>query len=71
MSRRAAKAKTDMQMLSRESVGLNETLEHLERALAVETPPPQTDLQKLYSASGVELPGVALRRFEDVAFAAQ
>jgi uncharacterized protein YydD (DUF2326 family) len=66
LSRRAAKAKSDMQALSRESVGFHETLEHLERALAVETPPAQADLQKLYVASGIELPGIALRRFEEV-----
>jgi uncharacterized protein YydD (DUF2326 family) len=66
LSRRAAKAKTDMQALGRQSVGLHETLEHLERALAVETPPAQADLQKLYAASGIELPGIALRRFDEV-----
>jgi uncharacterized protein YydD (DUF2326 family) len=66
LSRRAAKAKNDMQALGRESVGLHETLEHLERALAVETPPSQSDLQKLYAATGIELPGLALRRFEEV-----
>ena len=66
LSRRAAKAKTDMQALGRESVGLHETLDHLERALVVETPPAQADLQKLYAASGIELPGVALRRFNEV-----
>jgi uncharacterized protein YydD (DUF2326 family) len=66
LSRRAAKAKADMQALGRESVGLHETLEHLERALAVETPPAHADLQKLYAASGIELPGVALRRFDQV-----
>ena len=66
LSRRAARAKTDMQALGREAVGLHETLEHLERALAVETPPSQADLQTVYAASGVELPGIALRRFEEV-----
>jgi len=34
LSRRAAKAKTDMQAVSRDSVSRHETLEHLERALA-------------------------------------
>lgn len=64
--RRAAKTKSDMQALGRESVGLHETLEHLERALAVETPPAQADLQKVYAASGIELPSIALRRFDEV-----
>jgi uncharacterized protein YydD (DUF2326 family) len=66
LSRRAARAKTDMQALSRDSVSRHETLEHLERALAVEAPPSNADLERLYSASGIELPGVALRRFEEV-----
>jgi uncharacterized protein YydD (DUF2326 family) len=66
LARRAAIAKTDMQSIGRDAVSLGETLEHLERALAVERPPERTDLQRLYEAAGIELPGVALRRFEDV-----
>jgi len=38
----------------------------LEQALAVEMPPERADLQLMYSAVGVELPGIALRRFEEV-----
>lgn len=66
LSRRAARAKTEMQALGRESVGLHETLEHLELALAVETPPSQADLHAVYAAAGIELPSLALRRFEEV-----
>lgn len=66
LSKRAAKAKTEMQELSRESTGLQETLQHLEQALADERAPGRNDLQKLYAATGVELPGVALRRFAEV-----
>jgi len=66
LSRRAARARTEMQTLSREAVSLQETIQHLEQALAVETPPERTDLQQMYDAVGVELPGVALRRFEEV-----
>ena len=66
LSRRAARAKAEMQSLSREWLGLHETLEHLERALAVENPPTQADLQAVYAATEVELPSVALRRFEEV-----
>ena len=67
LSRRAAAAKTEMQNLTRASVALNETLEHLERALDAEKAPERSDLQRLYAAAGVELPGVAMRRFEEVA----
>ncbi|WP_256750496.1 ABC-three component system protein [Mesorhizobium sp. Mes31] len=66
LSRRAAKVKSDMQGIGREAVSLHETREHLERALAFESPPDPADLQKLYAASGIELPGVALRRFDEV-----
>jgi uncharacterized protein YydD (DUF2326 family) len=41
-------------------------LEHLERALAVERAPDHADLQRVYAASGIELPGAALRRFDEV-----
>jgi len=58
--------KTEFQALGREAVSLNETLQHLELALASEKPPEKADLQKLYAAAGVELPGIALRRFEEV-----
>jgi uncharacterized protein YydD (DUF2326 family) len=66
LSRRAAKAKTEMQSIGRDIVSLNESLQHLESSLKAEQPPSKSDLEKLYSAVGVELPGVALRRFEDV-----
>ncbi|MHB8270947.1 ABC-three component system protein [Bradyrhizobium sp.] len=66
LSQRAARAKTGMQAAGREAVSLQETIQHLEQALAVETPPERTDLQQMYDAVGVELPGVALRRFEEV-----
>ena len=66
LSQRAARAKTDMQTYSREAVSLNETVQHLEQALAVEKPPEPADLESLYTAAGIELPGIALRRFDDV-----
>ena len=66
LSSRAARTKTEMQSISYEAVTLGETLDHLESALEAERPPARSDLQSLYAAAGVELPGVALRRFEDV-----
>jgi uncharacterized protein YydD (DUF2326 family) len=66
LSQRAARAKSGMQTAGREAVSLEETVQHLEQALAVEMPPQRTDLQQMYDAVGVELPGVALRRFEEV-----
>jgi len=62
----AAKAKTAMQLLSRETVGLRETLNHLEESFSAETPQDSTVLKKIYSSAGVELPGVALKRLDEV-----
>lgn len=66
LSRRAARAKTEMQSTGREIIQLSETLQHLENALAEETPPERSDLHQLYAAAGVELPSLALRRFDEV-----
>lgn len=66
LSKRAGQIKTEMQTLNRQSVTLNETLEHLEEALRSERAPQRSDIQQLYAAAGIDLPGVALRRFEDV-----
>jgi uncharacterized protein YydD (DUF2326 family) len=66
LSRRAAAAKSEMQAIGRDAIAAHETLDHLERALEAETPPEKADLERLYTAAGIELPGVALRRFEEV-----
>jgi len=66
LSKRAAQAKAEMQNITRQSVSLNENLEYLQSALVSEKPPQRSDIQQLYAAAGIELPSVALRRFEDV-----
>lgn len=66
LSKRAAQAKTEMQKITRESVSLNENAEYLESSLVSEKPPQRSDIQQLYAAAGIELPGIALRRFEEV-----
>lgn len=66
LSRRAAQAKTEMQSIARYNISLEENLEHLEAALRSEKPPQRSDIQQLYEAAGIELPGMALRRFEEV-----
>ena len=66
LSRHAATLKLSMQAIGREAVSLNETVEHLEEALQAEKPPAKSDLERLYAAAGVELPGIALRRFDEV-----
>lgn len=66
LSRSAAHAKSEMQAISRDSISLNENLDHLERSLETEKSPERADLRRLYAAAGVELPGVAMRRFDEV-----
>ena len=66
LSKHAAQAKTEMQAIARRGVSLNENLESLQEALHSEKPPQRSDINQLYAAAGIELPGVALRRFEDV-----
>ena len=66
LSKRAAQAKSEMQSIVRRTVSLNESLEYLEAALKSEKPPQRSDIQQLYEAAGIELPGVALRRFDEV-----
>lgn len=41
-------------------------MENVDRAMQTEAPPSQTDLESIYSEAGVVLPGVALKRYEDV-----
>jgi uncharacterized protein YydD (DUF2326 family) len=66
LSKQAGQIKTEMQNLTLQSVALNETLDHLQEALRSERPPQRSDIQQLYATAGIELPGVALRRFDDV-----
>lgn len=66
LSKRAAQAKSEMQGIVRRTVSLNENLEHLDAALKSEKAPQRSDIQQLYAAAGIELPGVALRRFDEV-----
>ncbi|MDP3489784.1 MAG: DUF2326 domain-containing protein [Phenylobacterium sp.] len=41
-------------------------VEYLSKSLAQESAPLYADIERLYAAAGIELPNVALRRFEDV-----
>ena len=66
-SDRAAHAKSQMLAIERRAVALKETAAHLRDALERERAPEPGDLSRLYESVGVELPGVALRRFEEVA----
>lgn len=66
LANRAARAKTEMQGLSRETVSFLETLNHLEEALANESTQDSGVLQEVYASAGIELPSVALKRIDEV-----
>jgi uncharacterized protein YydD (DUF2326 family) len=66
MMDRATALKMEMQAFSRRAVPLRETLAHLRDALSRERVPQRDDVSRLYEAVGIELPGVAKRRFDDV-----
>lgn len=67
IARRAARARSSLQSVTQEMVGVQETLQHLERSFNAETPPERADVKQVYEQAGVQLPGVALRRFDEVA----
>ena len=66
LSSKAASAKTKMQSLAREAVTIRETIEYLNKALEREIAPDSGELQKVYEVAQVELPGVTLRRLDEV-----
>jgi len=65
-TQRAAELKVSFQAAVHRAVALRDRLARLQAAMVWNRPPQRTDLQQLYAAAGVELPGVALRRFEEV-----
>ena len=65
-ARRAAIAKSEMQQLTRETISLQELIQHLSTSLESEQPTNAPGLQQLYAAAKIELPGVVLKRLDDV-----
>lgn len=67
LSDEAASARSEMLRLELQAVVQKENIEHLTNAL--KGPPTHTasDIPRLYDAIGIQLPGVARRRFDDVA----
>ncbi len=56
----------DINELANANVLDEAALRDLERAMSAEAPPPLDDLERLYHEAGVALPGLAVRRYEDV-----
>lgn len=52
--------------LSNANVIDSAAIRDLERAMQSETPPPLQELENLYAEAGVALPGVTIKRYEDV-----
>lgn len=63
---RASELRVVLQDISRKLISLKETLRFLEQAYEDEKPAYSVDVAAMYRASGIELPDMALRRFEDV-----
>ncbi len=42
------------------------TIRELERAMQAESPPPLVDLESIYAEAGVALPGLAIKRYDEV-----
>lgn len=66
LSSKAANAKSKMQALARGKITIRETIEHLEKALEREIAPNAKELERVYEIAQVELPGVTLRRLDEV-----
>lgn len=66
LAEEVALLKRRMSLLANEIATNRETMAHLQRAIEDEAPPEYAAVETLYRAAGVELPTMALKRFEDV-----
>lgn len=66
LANEVASIKRRMAQVSNDIAFNRETMAHLEQAIADEAPPEYAALENLYRAAGVELPTMALKRFDDV-----
>jgi uncharacterized protein YydD (DUF2326 family) len=63
----AARIRQRMKTLRHQIMQERQSEDHLKRASESEVAPREADLDRVYRAVGIELPGVARKRFEDVA----
>ncbi len=66
LEREASELTQRLNELANENALDRQLLAELGKAMESETPPPLTDLNQLYEEAGVSLPGVALRRYDEV-----
>jgi uncharacterized protein YydD (DUF2326 family) len=63
---RAAQLTQQLSALANENTLDEELLSELTEAVAAEKPPEISDLERAYSEAGISLPGIALKRFDEV-----
>jgi uncharacterized protein YydD (DUF2326 family) len=66
LEREASQLTQRLNDLANENALDRQLLAELGKSIESETPPPLTDLNQLYREAGVSLPGVALRRYDEV-----
>lgn len=66
LEREASELTQRLNDLANENALDRQLLAELEKSIESETPPPLTDLSQLYQEAGISLPGVALRRYDEV-----
>jgi uncharacterized protein YydD (DUF2326 family) len=67
LAERAAQLRDALSEAAVELASLDETIIYLENASQAEETIPYASVNRLYEAVGIELPGIALRRFDEVA----
>lgn len=63
---RAATLKTEMSDIAFEIASINETIAHFSQAMKEDETPSYVNVERMYELVGVELPDLALRRFDEV-----
>ena len=66
LARQAASLKDEISEVTLSLAETSAAIDYLTKSISQEGPADYTDVEALYRAAGVELPNVALRRFEDV-----
>ena len=56
----------DIKKLANENIIDTAATTDLESAMRAETPPPLSDLENIYAEAGVSLPGIAIKRYDEV-----
>ena len=56
----------DIKKLANENITDTAATTDLESAMRAETPPPLSDLENIYAEAGVSLPGMAIKRYDEV-----